>query len=127
MKCDTGLLHAYLDGVLNATERARVAAHLDTCQVCAAALAALQTRRAAVSVQLDALEPAPGQVPIPARALARFHAEQQPSRPTLWTALRGGISMNSQRLGGNRWRPVAIGLSAVVIAAILFSFAPVRS
>ena len=34
--------------------------------------------------------------------------------------------MNSQRLGGNRWRPVAIGLSAVVIAAILFSFAPVR-
>jgi hypothetical protein len=34
--------------------------------------------------------------------------------------------MRAQMLFGHRWRPVSIGVSAVVILAILLSFAPVR-
>jgi hypothetical protein len=126
MKCATGLLRAYLDGALNTAERAEVSAHLDTCQSCSKELAALQARRAAVSVQFDMLEPAAGQVPAPARALARFHAEHRQSRPTLWTVLQGAITMSNRTSSVNRWRPAAIGVSVVVILAILFSFAPVR-
>jgi hypothetical protein len=121
-----GLLRAYLDGALNTAERAEVSAHLDTCQSCSKELAALHARRAAVSVQLDTLEPAAGQVPIPARALARFHAEHRQSRPSLWTVLQGAITMSNRTSSANRWRPAVIGISAVVILAILFSFAPVR-
>lgn len=127
MKCDMGRLRAYLDGALSATERAEVSAHLDMCKSCRAELTALQACFEAVTAQLDILEPAAAQTPVPARALARFHAEQRQSRPTLWTVLQGELkTMRTQTLFGNRWRPVAIGVSAVMILAILLSIAPVR-
>ncbi len=127
MKCDTGRLLAYLDDALDAGERAEMSAHLDTCASCATGLADLRVRREGIAAHLAALEPAADEVPAPARALARFQAEHVRSRPTLWTVLRGGVTtMRNQLTDGNRWRPAAIGVSAVVILAILFSFAPVR-
>jgi hypothetical protein len=126
VKCATDLLRAYLDGALNTAERAEVSTHLDTCQSCSKELAALQARRAAVSVQLDTLEPDAGQVPVPSRALARFHAEHRQSRPTLWTVLQGAITMSNRTTSVNRWQPAAIGVAAVVVLAVLFSLAPVR-
>ncbi|MCX6029163.1 MAG: zf-HC2 domain-containing protein [Chloroflexi bacterium] len=74
MRCDTGLLRAYLDDALLPSEQTAVAEHLTDCEACRAELTTLRERNAAVATRLATLEPAPGAIPHPAIALERFLA-----------------------------------------------------
>jgi anti-sigma factor RsiW len=126
MKCDTGQLRAYLDNALLPSARTAVTGHLAGCETCRAELAALKERRALLHGRLTALEPPTDAVPHPARALTRFRAEAQRVRSSLWDILWRGAEMTKQTLLAPKWRPFAVGVTAVLCLAILFSFAPVR-
>jgi anti-sigma factor RsiW len=126
MKCDTGLLHAYVDDALPPAQRDVVAGHLVTCASCRAELAALRARSMAIEGRLAALEPVSYPSADPARALARFRAETLPERPTLWMSIKRSFDMTKNTLWSGKWRPLTIGAAALVCVAILLSFAPVR-
>ncbi|OIO98840.1 MAG: hypothetical protein AUK03_00670 [Anaerolineae bacterium CG2_30_64_16] len=133
MKCDTGLLRAYLDDALSETERGAVAGHLAGCASCQAELAMLQKRSVQVMTRLAILEPEAGEAPDPAAALARFYAgapAQAASRPApgraLWANLKRSYETMKQSLLTGWRKPVTIGATAVACLLILFSFAPVR-
>jgi len=124
MRCDTGRLQAYLDDSLSPPERDAVAGHLAACAVCQEELSALQARSAAVGSRLAALTPASYPSADPARALARFHSETLPAHAMPWEAIRRSFTMSKHTLLNGRWRPVTIGVTALLCLAVLFSFAP---
>jgi len=133
MKCDTGLLRAYVDDALSEAEWAAVAGHLMGCAACQAELVTLQKRSTRVMARLAVLEPEADEAPDPTAALARFHAGQRvqaASRPVagreLWTNLRRSYETMKQSLLTGWRRPVTISATAVACLLILFSFAPVR-
>ena len=126
MKCDTGRLRAYLDDSLSPPERDAVAGHLAACAACQAELSALQARSAAVGSRFAALTPASYPSADPARALARFHSETVPAHATPWEAIRRSLTMTKHTLLNGRWRPVTIGVTALLCLAVIFSFAPAR-
>ncbi len=126
MKCDTGLLRAYLDDAMPAAERSAVVAHLAVCAGCHSELARLQEQSNQVAARLTALEPGPEATPSPALALAQFHAQAPAARPSVWDTVRGGWETMKTSFWGRQWRPVSVGVTAVLCLAILFSFAPVR-
>jgi hypothetical protein len=124
MKCDAGRLRAYLDDSLPPPERDAVASHLATCPACQEELSALQARSAAVGSRLAALTPTSYPAADPARALARFHSGTLPAHATPWEAIRRSLTMSRHILFNGRWRPVTIGVTALLCLAVLFSFAP---
>ena len=67
---DEGMIHAWLDGALSATETEAVATHAAGCAQCAAAIAEARGLTAAASRIVSALDAVPGAV-IPARRPAR--------------------------------------------------------
>lgn len=115
MRCNIGKLQAYLDKALPAAERAAIEAHLSRCDSCQKSLARLRRQGEAVADRLQALDsPAVPSGGAP-QALARFRERARPAArvapPSSWT---------------RRWRPLAIGLAAVMVLAVFLSFAPVR-
>jgi hypothetical protein len=126
MKCDTGLLRAYLDDALPPAQRDAVTGHLATCAACRTELAALRTRSAAIEGRLAALAPPTYPSADPARALARFRSETLPEGPIAWVAIKRSFDMTKNTLWNGKWRPLAVGAAALLCLAILFSFAPVR-
>jgi len=126
MKCDNGRLMAYRDDALPPKEREVLEEHLANCAACRQRLALLQRREMDVAQQLECLEPQPGETTDAAQALVHFRTLAQPAHPSLWTTMRWRIEMAKQRMMAGRWRPAAIGLTALVLVAVLFSFAPVR-
>jgi len=126
MKCDTGQLRAYLDDSLSPPERDAVAGHLAACAACQAELSALQARSAAIGSQFAMLTPASYPSADPARALARFDSETLPAHATPWEAIRRSFTMSKYTLLNGRWRPVTIGVTALLCLAVILSFAPAR-
>lgn len=125
MKCDIGRLQAYLDSALAAEERATVAQHLAECEGCQADLQMLQRQESVANARLTALDPEPHETPDAPEALARFRTAVQPA-PTTWTRVKERLEMIKQTLLGSRWRPAIIGLVALAVVLVAFSFAPVR-
>ncbi len=120
MRHEHDRLPAYRDDELTPAERRAVAEHLAGCPACRDELAARQRQSQAVAARLLTLEPP--RVPSAEQALARFRAETLAARPALLDTLRRYFAM----LLTEKQRPLAIGLTALVCLAILFSFAPVR-
>lgn len=138
MRCDLGLLRAYLDAALAPAEKAAVTAHLAACPACRRELAALRARTASIAMRLAALEPAPAETQTARQALARFHEANtvatqadlsgwtQSEKPgTIRTFVRR-LTMLKETFTHGRLRPLAIGAAALACLLILFSFAPMR-
>ncbi len=127
---DSGRLRAYLDGELSPDERGAVAAHVDRCAACSAELVLLRRRAERVAVGLAGLD-APGSDPAPQAALVRFRQAEAPadraSGPAGWANVTRSFEMIKQKAISPRWRPALVALSAVLVMALLFSIAPVRS
>lgn len=124
---DTGRLRAYLDGELSPEARAAVSAHIDRCARCADELRLLESRAGAVDAGLSRFDE---HAPDPQAALARFHAHRadapEPARLSVANLLRSIDEMKRNALSP-RWRPAMIGLTALVVVALLFTIAPVRN
>jgi hypothetical protein len=111
-----GQLRAHLDHELENDE----ARHLRTCGDCRARLAVIDETRAAAANSLGRLQPQPGDPALAARpALARFqeyaHAREQKEKVPMLTKLF------------SRFRPLAIGLTVIALAAVALSFPTVRA
>ncbi len=124
---DTGRLRAYLDGESSPEARAAVAAHIDRCARCADELRLLESRAGAVDAGLSHVDE---YAPDPQAALARFHAHRaeapEPARLSVANLLRSIDEMKRNALSP-RWRPAMIGLTALLVVALLFTIAPVRN
>lgn len=120
MRCDTGRLRAYLDEALPREEQAEIAAHLETCAACRAALARLRSEADLVAHAFAALDAAPA-VPNAVRAWHRFRYEHRLSQPKLWDKVQGSANMISKR-----WKMVAGSVMALLLLVGLFSLGPVR-
>jgi hypothetical protein len=132
VKHDSGQLRAYIDGELNGVEAQRVELHLAACPKCRAQLVTLRSRADDAAQRIAALDPT-APAPTTRSALARFHAAlaAEPRRarntgPTLVEMLSRSSDMIKGNLFNPRWRPWTVAATALLIVAILFSFAPVR-
>lgn len=126
MKCDIGRLQAYLDGALAAGERATVEKHLVECEGCQTDLEMLQQQESVANTWLTTLDPEPHETPDATEALTRFRTAVQPAPTTKWTTVKERFEMMKQTLLNSRWRPAVIGLVALAVVLVAFSFAPVR-
>ena len=126
MRCDVGKLQAYLDDALTSDERLVIEQHVSECVNCSEQLVMLRQRRADVSTCLTTLDPPPHEVSDVDQALARFRTNVESTKPSIWTTLVRRIEMMKQTLVAGRWKPAVIGVMALVLVGILFSFAPVR-
>ncbi len=115
MRCDTGKLQAYLDQALSAPEQAAVESHLARCSRCREEVAHLRQQGSEVANHLRALDTMPEPGSSDTQALARFWKRARPAGRTA-----------APPAGMRRWRPAAIGLAAVILLAVLLSFAPIR-
>jgi anti-sigma factor RsiW len=104
---DERQLNDFVDGALDATERAATAAHVDTCTVCGGRVAVLRTLQA----QLRAL---PREIAPPDELLAAIHA-----------GMAAGPAVSSEDEGSRhtsspRWhaRPALLAAAAVVLVAV---------
>jgi hypothetical protein len=110
-------LHSYLDKQLDRADRA--VDHLNTCAACRTRLDAIQSRSARVSMHLASLDPRATEAPrAPHLAYAWFTQRHRASR-------KEGFTMRSAFSA--RTRPLWIGLSAIVLLAVAFSFPPVQT
>jgi anti-sigma factor RsiW len=126
MKCEVALLQAYADGALAPAAARSLEQHLLGCSACRGELLAIGNRRAETTARLAILEPSSDEIPDPYKALASFRAATQHSSPTLWNTFRRNVDMIKHNLFTGRWRPVSIGVTAVLCLVVLFSIAPVR-
>ena len=127
MKCDVGLLQAFADDAVAPADVRILEQHLVSCAACREELTAIAHRCAGVTARLAILEPLLDEIPDSYEALAGFRSGTLPTRPTLRSTLGRNVEMIKHfRLFTGRWRPVSIGVTAVVCLAFLFSFAPVR-
>ncbi len=94
--------------------------HLSTCGECRARQEAMQARSARVEARLAALDPGPTESP---RSVQSAFTQIVARQPTASRKVRFGMvaSVFTQRL-----RPVWIGLTLIVLAAVALSFEPVR-
>ena len=124
---DMGRLRAYLDGELWPAELAQVTSHLEGCAQCRETLELLRSRAQAANTSIEGLE-FQGRLPEPQQALARLRAEipATDTGPFRWENFAGRIRMTSRNLFGPRWRPLTVGVTAVLLVAVLFTIAPVR-
>jgi hypothetical protein len=121
-------LRAFLDNQLQTSEvletsEVSLRQHLAQCADCTARLHALESRAARVNTHLAALAPTPAEAPrAPHRAFAQLDARiRAPAQEHT-----GGLEM-LRTLFAPRVRPLWIGLSVVLVLAVAFSFAPVRT
>lgn len=126
MRCDLGRLRAYIDNDLPPAESSSVQLHLATCAKCREDVTALREQKDQVAARLACLEPPPAEIPDPVKSLARFRATARQPQPGPWNIVGRDIKMTARSLFVGRWRPVTIGLAALLFVAVLFSFAPVR-
>lgn len=129
-KHDIGQLRAFLDGELSAGERQAVAEHLDRCASCASELALMKQRATGLAQTLGALDGS-APAPVPQASLARFQrsvaAQERAGRPALRENVTRSLEMIKRNAISPRWRPAFVALSAVLVVALLFSVAPIRS
>lgn len=122
MKCNVGQLQAYLDQALPPAEGTLIEQHLQGCAACRAQIAELRRQNADLAQRLATLDPP--HVPNTDEALARFQARVEGRaarrRPLAWVTNVG------RSLKGPRWRPLAVGLTALFVVVALFSLALVR-
>ncbi len=119
MHLNAETLRAYLDHQLD--DMPRAADHLNACAECRAHLNALQTRTSRVSAHLAALDPSSDLAPRDVQlAYAQFTARQ--------AAASGKEKINMfKTIFAQRFRPVWIGLCALAVLTVAFSFPPVRA
>ena len=133
MHTNEGTLRAYLDGELETQMCNAVAAHLRECTACRKRLESLASRVSAVSQHLQALAPRAAELPAPAPvALSRLRRRLsggQDSRPARFAPYRptGGWIQMFKQMFNSRYRAAWAGLAAVLVAALLLAFAPVRA
>ncbi len=119
MHLDAETLRAYLDHQLD--DMPRAADHLNACAECRARLDALQTRALRVNAHLAALNPSLAEAPRDAQiAYAQFAARQ------VSASEKEKINM-LKTIFAQRFRPVWIGVCALVLLTVAFSFPPVRA
>jgi len=120
MHLSEGEIRAYQDQELSPDLLRHAQAHLETCPRCQARVAASQAVSQRVSAHLAALEPAPFQAPIPAKAgHARMKAQLtnlEKEKQNMWQKLTSRIS-----------RPVWATLAVIAILMVSLAFAPVRA
>jgi anti-sigma factor RsiW len=119
-------MQAYLDGALTPSGRAELERHLDGCANCRAALAQRQEQHQRVGGWLAALDGQSAPSPDAAQALGKVRARVTGSQESYWGKIERSFEMSKRVFSMGRWRPVAVGLVAVLILAGLFSLAPVR-
>jgi hypothetical protein len=108
-------LRAYLDRELPAAELARTGQHLEGCPDCRVRLQSVAERAALAGARLAALAPQAAEGPRPAAVvMAQVRQKQQKERVPMIKSIF-------------RKRPVWAGLSAVLVLAVAFSFAPVQA
>ncbi|MEM7346206.1 MAG: DUF4367 domain-containing protein [Chloroflexota bacterium] len=130
MPIDTNTLRAYLDQALSPTEMAVIEAELAHNRELQDRLTALQKTHAQMASQLDTLAPTMAQ-PNARQALNRFHTHlsrdaSQTERPST-VVFNERINFMMQNAFVKQYKSALVGLSVVLVVAILFSFAPVRS
>ncbi len=108
-------LRAHLDGQLEHKHPD----HLAACAQCGARLETIRTRAGHTAATIAALAPIPGEAPRPANALARLRARAKQRQIE-----KESYNMNTMLAA--RWRPALLGLAAVLLTVVLFSFSPVR-
>ncbi len=125
MHLDDEILRAYLDRSLEPAEsgarQADIQDHLNACPDCRARLAALAARSARLQAHLAVLDPGPGEAAHSASSAFALLTTRHPS-----LSGKENLGMLSS-LFTRRWRPLWIGLSALVLFTVAFSFPPVRA
>jgi hypothetical protein len=115
MHLSTAELRAYLDRALPAAEQTAAAEHLAACAVCAAELRSLEARAARVQARLAVLAPAPAEAARRAQAVLNLVQERErKDRVPMFKSLA-------------KRRSLWITAAAVLVLAVSFSFAPVRT
>jgi len=108
-------LRTYLDRELPTGEQAQAEQHLAGCPDCRVRLQAVAERAALVQARLATLEPHPMEGPRPAAVvLSQVKQKQQKETVPMFKSILSK-------------RPVLAGLSAIVVLAVAFSFAPVQA
>jgi hypothetical protein len=126
MRCNPGMIQAYADDDLSTADLEVLKQHMVGCATCQSQLSAVRRRQAGVLARLGALDPPVDEIPDPSQALAVFRVEVLSNSKESASTLRRKAKMIKQTLFTGRWRPVSIGLTAVICLVALFSFAPVR-
>jgi anti-sigma factor RsiW len=115
MHLSEGEIQAYFDGELNAAQREQAAAHLNECQACRGAAAALENERARAMLSLSLLEP----------------SIQAPEQRHAWASLEKRIRQiqkeNQNMIKKIFAKPAWAVAAVVVVLAITFAFPPVRA
>jgi hypothetical protein len=108
-------LRTYLDRELPAAEQALTEQHLAGCPDCRVRLQAVSERAALVGARLSSLAPNPVEGPRSAAVvLSQVKQKQQKEKVPMFKSLLGK-------------RPLWAGVSAIVVLAVAFSFAPVQA
>jgi anti-sigma factor RsiW len=105
---DEGTIHAWIDGALDAEERARVEAHVGECAACAAAVAEARGLVAGASRVLLALDAGIGRVPAEGGRVATGSGKRDAGRG------RGDAGR-----GGSVWRALRLTPMRAAAAAVL--------
>ncbi len=119
MHLNAETLRAFLDHQLD--DMPSAAEHLNGCAECRARLDALRTRASRLNIRFAALNPSPAEAPRDAQILyAQLTARQSAA---------SGKEKNKmlKSVFAQRFRPVWIGLCAVLVLGVAFSFPPVRA
>lgn len=126
MKCEIGLLRAYLDDALANKETPSLEAHIAQCANCQRELAAMRSRRELLVERLASLDPSMDELSDGAQALHRLRVTVRESRPSLAGVTRRRYEDMKSILWNKRWRPAAIGIACLLLLVALFSLGPVR-
>lgn len=111
MHLKDNILRAYLDDELPEPERTDASRHLDACPACLRRLQAFQEQSQRVAAHLTALDPGPGQAPLPPQfAILRLRHKE---KPTMFNTFFR--------------RPLWIALALCAALALSLSFQPVRA
>ncbi len=125
MSIDGGKLRSYLDRSLSPEEQAEVEMAIKQNSEIKTVLHQLASEREQVTQQFDQL--APDRTPQAVQALTRFHSHATLNKNKPMALLFERTMMMFSQGFMKQYKPAIIGLVTVVMVAILFSFAPVRT
>lgn len=118
-----GMLRAYLDGQVAPQEKHAIDEHLRRCAKCRQRAEELASRRNDAAAALSTLRPSQDGFPEhPAVALAQFQRQfsiHQREERSKWAM--------KKPVGLGRWKPVWIGLVAIVVVSLFVFYPPLRT